>query len=107
SREGATVVCLLPARTDTRWWHDIIEPYATQTKFLKGRLRFGDAQNSAPVPSAVAAFSPVVYFTCPQCERQFRPARTDAQCCGGACRQAACRARRVTDKGATAGASQC
>ena len=52
----ATVVCLLPARVDTRWWHD----YCTKGEmfFLKGRLKFGDAVNSAPFPSAIVVFRP-------------------------------------------------
>lgn len=54
SLKGASVVCLVPARTDTRWWHD----YAMKgTYFLiKGRLKFGDSKNSAPFPSAVVFF---------------------------------------------------
>ena len=51
---GATV-CLLPARTDTKWWHDNI-PQASQVVFIKGRLKFGDATNSAPFPSAFVVF---------------------------------------------------
>lgn len=53
---GATVVCLVPARTDTAWWHD----YAVngEIRFLRGRLKFGDATNSAPFPSAVVIFRP-------------------------------------------------
>lgn len=56
--EGATVVCLVPARTDTNWWHD----YAVkgQIEFIKGRLKFGGHQNSAPFPSAVVAFDDAV-----------------------------------------------
>ena len=52
--KGATVVCLVPARTDTAWWHD----YAMkgQITFLRGRLKFGGAKNSAPFPSAVVVF---------------------------------------------------
>jgi len=52
---GATVVCLVPSRTDTRWWHD----YAMkgQIEFIRGRLKFGDAKNSAPFPSALVVFS--------------------------------------------------
>lgn len=51
---GATVVCLVPARTDTAWWHD----YAVkgETRFLRGRLKFGGATTSAPFPSAVVIF---------------------------------------------------
>ena len=57
SLNGATVVCLLPARTDTAWWHDYVLPFAKVT-FIRGRLRFGGAINSAPFPSAVAVFYP-------------------------------------------------
>lgn len=53
----ATVVCLLPARTDTRWWHDYCSK-AQEIHFLKGRLKFGDAKNSAPFPSVVVIFRP-------------------------------------------------
>ena len=50
----AVVVCLVPARTDTAWWHE----YAMHGKieFIRGRLKFGDAVNSAPFPSAVVIF---------------------------------------------------
>ncbi len=52
---GATVVCLVPSRTDTRWWHD----YAMKGRieFIRGRLKFGSAKNSAPFPSALVVFS--------------------------------------------------
>jgi phage N-6-adenine-methyltransferase len=51
---GATVVALVPARTDTKWWHD----YATkgEIRFLPGRLKFGGGEHSAPFPSAVVVF---------------------------------------------------
>jgi len=51
---GTVVVCLVPARTDTKWWHD----YAIKgtVTFIKGRLKFGDATNSAPFPSALVVF---------------------------------------------------
>ena len=54
SLHGATVVCLVPARTDTAWWHE----YAMkgEIEFIRGRLKFGDAKNSAPFPSAVVVF---------------------------------------------------
>lgn len=54
SGNGTIVVCLVPARTDTRWWHD----YAMkgQIEFIKGRLKFGDAKTNAPFPSAVVTF---------------------------------------------------
>lgn len=57
SLTGATVVCLVPARTDTIWWHE----YAVngQITFIRGRLKFGSAKNSAPFPSAVVIFNGV------------------------------------------------
>ena len=54
---GATVVCLLPARTDTRWWHEYVGQ-ASEIRYVRGRLRFGSAINSAPFPSAVVVFRP-------------------------------------------------
>ena len=53
-----TVVCLVPARTDTAWWHDYVEKYAAKIEFVRGRLKFGGHKNSAPFPSAVVVFKP-------------------------------------------------
>lgn len=50
------VVMLIPARTDTRYWHDHVMR-ATELYFVKGRLKFGDSKNAAPFPSAVVVFS--------------------------------------------------
>lgn len=57
ARQGAVVVCLLPARTDTAWWHSYVMQ-AYEIRFVRGRLRFGDAESSAPFPSAVVVFHP-------------------------------------------------
>lgn len=58
ARAGATVVCLVPARTDTSWWHDWVMPHA-EVRFLRGRLYFGPGEDlRAPFPSAVAVFRP-------------------------------------------------
>lgn len=54
---GATVVCLIPSRTDTRWWHEYVVK-ATEIRFIRGRLKFGGGKNSAPFPSAIAIFKP-------------------------------------------------
>lgn len=54
SLEGTLVVCLLPARTDTRWWQEYAK--RGQVWFLRGRLKFGKARNAAPFPSAVVIF---------------------------------------------------
>ena len=56
SKKGATVVCLIPARTDTSYWHKFIFPYAKEIRFIKGRLKFGKSNNSAPFPSALVVF---------------------------------------------------
>ncbi len=55
----ATVVCLIPARTDTRWFHR----YAMkgEVRLLRGRIRFEGATNSAPFPSAIVIFRPPKY----------------------------------------------
>lgn len=55
---GATVVCLVPARTDTRWWHEQVMARAAEVRLVRGRLRFGDGHNSAPFPSAVVVYRP-------------------------------------------------
>ena len=48
---GGVVVCLVPARTDTNWWHSYCIQH--EVRFIKGRLKFGGQKNSAPFPSAV------------------------------------------------------
>ena len=55
--KGATV-CLVPARTDTRWWQDYA-PDASTVVFIRGRLKFGEATNSAPFPSAFVVFGEI------------------------------------------------
>lgn len=57
TEEAQVVVCLLPARTDTRWFHDYIygNPRA-EIRFLKGRLRFDGHKASAPFPSMIVVF---------------------------------------------------
>lgn len=54
---GATIVMLLPARTDTKWFHDYIyNKNNVEIRFVRGRLKFGDGKNSAPFPSMVVVF---------------------------------------------------
>jgi len=54
---GTTVVCLLPARTDTRWFHEFIynKPNVT-IELLRGRIKFGGHKNCAPFPSMIVIF---------------------------------------------------
>ena len=56
SQKGATVVCLIPSRTDTTYWHNYIFGKADDIRFIKGRLKFGDSKNSAPFPSAIIIY---------------------------------------------------
>lgn len=67
-RRGVLTVMLLPARTDTRWFHESLwqgggagyiglRP-GIEVRFIKGRLKFGDSKNSAPFPSMVVVFRP-------------------------------------------------
>ena len=57
-REAALSVLLIPARTDTAAWHDLIFPCA-EVWFLRGRVRFGGPSDAgAPFPSAVVVFRP-------------------------------------------------
>lgn len=51
--KGKTCVWLVFARTDTKWFHDYIYPYA-ELRFIKGRLKFSGSKNSAPAPSMIA-----------------------------------------------------
>ncbi len=51
AKKGITVVCLVPSRTDTKWWWDSVIMH--EVRFVKGRLKFGGQKNSAPFPSAV------------------------------------------------------
>jgi phage N-6-adenine-methyltransferase len=53
--EGTVVVCLLPARTDTRWWHEYVIAHAKCVVFIRGRLRFS-GKGPAPFPSALVVF---------------------------------------------------
>lgn len=55
AREAELAVYLLPARTDTRWWHNHAMG-ADEIRFIKGRLRFGGADTPAPFPSCVLVY---------------------------------------------------
>lgn len=54
-KENTKVVMLIPSRTDTKYWHNYVMK-ADEIHFVKGRLKFGDSENSAPFPSAVIVF---------------------------------------------------
>ena len=54
-KKGKLVIFLIPARTDTSYWHDYIFGNA-QIRFLRGRLKFDDTNKPAPFPSAIIIF---------------------------------------------------
>ena len=55
AQQGETVVMLLPARTDTKWFHEYIYNKA-EIRFIKGRLKFGGSKNAAPFPSMIIIY---------------------------------------------------
>ena len=57
SKKGAVVVCLIVSSTDRSYWHDYVFPYASQIRFIRGRLKFGNAKSTAPFASALVIFS--------------------------------------------------
>lgn len=60
AENGALVVCLIHARTDTRWWHEHVNKIADEIRFIKGRLKFErpGANTPSPFPSAIAIYRP-------------------------------------------------
>ena len=57
SKRGVTTVCLIPARTNTKWFHDLCLSVA-EVRFVKGRPKFGDADHGLPLPLAVVVYRP-------------------------------------------------
>lgn len=55
---GATVVCLVPARVDSGWYHDWVHGKADEVRIIKGRLFFGGAPDSAPFPNILVIYRP-------------------------------------------------
>ncbi len=54
SQKGTTVVCLIPSRTDTAYWHDYV--MRGEIRFIRGRIYFGTGTGPAPFPSAIVVF---------------------------------------------------
>jgi len=67
SQQGKTVVCLVPARTDTRWWHEWVIGKPCETRFIKGRLTFEGQTNRSPFPSVLVIYRS--YATTPTSRR--------------------------------------
>ena len=58
AQKGATVVMLIPSRTDTSYWHDYC--FKGEVRFLRGRVKFVGGKSCAPFPSAVVIFRPEI-----------------------------------------------
>lgn len=56
AQKGTLVVMLIPARTDTSYFHDYIY-HKAEIRFIRGRLKFGNADQGAPFPSMVVVFN--------------------------------------------------
>jgi phage N-6-adenine-methyltransferase len=57
AQKGSVIVMLIPARVDTRWFHEwIYEMYGVEVEFLKGRLKFSGSKWNAPFPSMIVTF---------------------------------------------------
>lgn len=65
AKKGATVVCLVPSRTSTIWWHKHVERFASEVRFIKGKLKFNGHKNTAPFPSVIVIYRPEKILTPP------------------------------------------
>ncbi len=102
--DGATVVCLVPARVDASWWREATSQ-ASLVRIFPVRLRFGGIDNAAPFPSALIVFGSLsrrhgtTPAKCAECSDWWFPARLPATTCSDRCRQS--RKRRVSRDKAT------
>lgn len=55
---GRVVVCLVPVRSSSAWWHELVLETGAEVRYVKGRLTFGDAKNSAAFASAIVVYRP-------------------------------------------------
>ncbi len=97
------VVCLVPARVDTRWWRDSVAA-ASLVRYWPGRIAFADGTQPAPFPSAIIVIGslPGRHGTeprscaSPSCGQWFFPAYSSRKTCSEACRKAEYRARQMS-----------
>jgi phage N-6-adenine-methyltransferase len=87
------VVCLVPARVDTRWWRDSLAA-ASLVRFWPGRIAFADGAAPAPFPSAIIVLGRLPgrhgtsHKRCVICDGIYWPARAGARTCSPRCRKA-------------------
>lgn len=58
SRKGIVVVCLLPVRSNTIWWHKNIIDTKAEVRFLKGEIKFNKMERGLWLPCAIVIFRP-------------------------------------------------
>jgi hypothetical protein len=56
AQKDKLIVMLIPSRTDTQWFHEIILENNYEVRFLRGRVKFGDKGQPAPFPSMLVIF---------------------------------------------------
>lgn len=65
SAAQVTTVALVPARTDTKWWHELVLPWASEIRCIRGRLKFDDSDGNPPFSSVVVIFRPQLVYGSP------------------------------------------
>lgn len=55
TRNGVTTIALIPCRSNTGWWHDVVMKHG-EVRFVRGRPKFGDAKEGLPWPLAIVIF---------------------------------------------------
>jgi len=53
---ASKIVFLIPIRSDTKYWHNLIMPFASEIRFVKGRLNFNESKSPAPFPCVLVIF---------------------------------------------------
>ena len=56
SKKGKTIVCLLPVRSNTKWWHETIIDTKAEVRFLRGEIKFNDLPRGLWLPCAIVIF---------------------------------------------------
>jgi len=55
-KKAKKIVFLIPVRSDTKYWHNIIMRHASEIRFIKGRLNFNESKSPAPFPCVLVVF---------------------------------------------------
>jgi len=77
---NTTVVCLVPARTDTKWWRQLVDYKSARVELLTGRIKFVGAVNCAPFPSALIYYGEerswdTTFYSCRDWKQEIKDAK--------------------------------